>query len=382
MDFYVDNNCVYNGLRYNLINKDDLFSYLCQYPKSINSLIAYRQSCMFSIDENEKLFDTLNSKDALPYIYIYILSKGKPLNVKIDEGSINNFLYVESTIKSLTNANTKDKFLCIAGMNDVVKNSYNFKHFVATDRLENLKINSEKDLDIVLDRLEKIKENYNYFLMLRPLYGDILYTSDIDKYITINNIERIKEFFTKSHNIIPEKIFNLSKYSIDVFKKAKIVQLYLLGIEFFFNGINDSNIDERINILSEDPNKLIELIHQHPVYSSVTINETDTLSENWKKYLPYDIFIYNEGTHKYAFTRPEFHWIILNKKNPWNNKEIDESIIKYIEFLITFSSENKFPKSKTMPDAWENMEDEKVDLKDIIMRALGLPENLIYHLVI
>jgi hypothetical protein len=382
MDFYVDNNCVYNGLRYNLIDKDDLFSYLCQYPKSINSLIAYRQSCMFSIHENEKLFDSLNSKEALPYVYIYILSNGDPLNIKIDEVSIKNFLSVETTIKSLTNGNTKDKFLCIAGMNDVVKNSYNFKHFVATDRVENLKISSEKDLDIVLERLEKLKENNDYFVMLSPLYGDILKSSNIDKYINNDNIDRIKKLFTKSHNILPEKIFELSKHSINVYRKSNVVQMYLLGIEFFFNGINDMNINERINVLSEDPDKLIELIHQHPIYSSSTINESDTLSENWKKYLPFDIFIYNEGTHKYAFTRPEFHWIIINKKNPWNNKEIDESIIKYIEFLITFSSENKFPKCKVMPDIWENMEDEKVDLKDIIMRALGLPENLIYHLVI
>jgi len=382
MDFYIDNTCVYYGLKYHLISKNEVFKYIKENPKSITSLIAYRQSCILDINDNELLFEIIDDKDSFQYKFIYILSGGKALNTLIDIDSINNLFNVETIIKSLTSSNSKDKFLSIAGMNDVVKNSYNFKDFVKTDRINDLKINNEKQLNIVLDRLDKIYDNYSYFLMLRPLYGDLIYRSDIEKLINTTNIEKIKKFFNKNDNIVSENIFNLNKFSINVFRKSKIVQLYLLGIEFFFNSNNDLVIDERLKLLNEDYEKLIEIIHKHPVYSSKTINEYDTLSENWKKYLPFDIFIYNHDEHIYAFTRPEFNWIIVNKKNPWNNKDIDESVIKYLEFLIMFASENKFPKSMIFPDIWEKMEEDKQDLKDIILKALGLPENILYHLVI
>jgi len=370
MDLLVNKGCVYQALKSNIIKKEELLNYIIEFPNDLTSMIAYRQLCCQDLEHGD-FFDRLNKSNVATYAYIHVLSGGDSHQVKVKKSDVETLMKLNDCIKSLTGYKN-DKFLIVGGMNNTPITRDNYHSFVSFDRVDSLSIRDKDELRLVIDRLKLISSLKDYFEVVKPKYAEIMKKSNIEKLVGPDTISDIKLLFKPEDEIISKHLFELDEGTMAISNSSKSIKAYMMGFEVFTHNPKDAEINQRLILASISPDELVKVIQQNPVYNVESINVYDTLSNNWKDYLPFDIYPYNDENHTYVFTRSEFDWIITNKKNPWNNKELPKEVIDYIDFIQGFAIDNKFPTAKPMKENWAKPDFLESDTGSILMKAFGL----------
>lgn len=364
---------IYQAIINNYLSVNEILVYLIDAKVDYYTMIAYKNVCMFSLDQ---ILSTDNDYNDRPFLVI---------NKNIE------YVYIHASYQfSIPGRNDKERFEIMTIINKqkpdmLLKNnlvsfitmlSDNIAHFkIKRDKMwiliggrcfnilssfPQLKYNPEVllDFDFMILLNDFAYNKYEKMLLKRcdtlrkmaPGYwknvAKDLYIKLIKKNVNVKNpiMTRfnLKKYIELFPGLFPDEIVNVSDMVYNLRKLRPVVQAYVLGFPIHQYIPSSGVIKESIQLLDDVglekyceklKNKTIEWMKSEtncigPTDKSISIyNQEDVLMEEISNYNKYDIISYYIDTHLYFFTRPEFPNLIESHKNPWTNSHIPLTIL-------------------------------------------------------
>ena len=357
--------------------------------------IAYRIVCIFLkeqiIDSNHFICLTENED----YISIYSLSFNNYFNNKINkdydmnieitrkiqnifpklikETEYSRFFYVLCDIVT----NFKDDEIEIVAFTRNIKSLINinkgYVHFLNSDYLLPLE-------DISHIYAESLGFRCNHLYNIAPLYwkyvGYKLYLPFVEKcYPKAQNFTKdMIEIYSKCFpNLYPDSIINRSEVVISISNLDKEIQAYILGFPIHKYMPSDYNLNKALDKLQElGVDGYCSIVNSSDIISSdIKISNTENVHfEKIDEFVDFDVVSYytdnedSDGKHLFRFTRPEFKNILKDKKNFYTGEFLPFFVIEKIKSRFNIANEYNLPKSKTLNDLLNDIENLSVESED------------------
>jgi hypothetical protein len=254
-----------------------------------------------------------------------------------------------------------------------LRNVSAFRHntgLVAADWTAKFRYNERLPI-IILNRITQLqKEAPVYYAgVAYAAYYKVAVKLNKDRLLTHLNRHELTLFDSFFPNIIDKQILKYTDLAYKIALLGNDVAGYILGFPVQ-NMIPDEQQIHRalLSLTNLGVDRYTELIRNYVAATYTPIlpfeqdeaatysNDTDVVMEPINNYVPFDIVVYQTGSHMYRFTRIEFDKLAESKKNPWTNDWFPPTVLSTINARVKAAKELGLPTARPLTETLAHIE--------------------------
>lgn len=400
IDKYVASCLVYTALEVNLLQVEDVLSYLITTQVSDNTLIAYRHLLLRVPGDRHYYKDNHFLTRAAPeYGAIYAMSnqavtiRPRPDGDEMEAG----MFYYKGVLLMQQQVNLAHRIKIITDQTNirlqpgdislVVKARSEKLLSLITTRLSQNIFNAAVEVDWIEkierhyfpEKLSNVLNNFQQRSNLLPLYWQKIAPrcqEFLKKIFTAGRILPDRDLPGKIKSLFPDFFPAITSTFTEkawfIYQLPTYLQGYILGYPIHEKNPTREELNCTLQTLSiigvdqytsnyEEKHKAIltgtpgHQLGFSPV-SVIVVNENNTLEESSFSYSALDTVLYDVGNKRYIFTRPEFKTLTEKGRNPWTNLDLPFEDIALLSSREALAQVFLLPSPVPLKDLLNNIE--------------------------